>query len=117
MRIEEKKITLSFSELKITYIWIKKDLLIIVHGGDQEHIGCSVLAIPRLSLRKNGKTSASSSVLNVIGHKDEALCRELAEHAAAKYNVNVVCTGGFHCDNMNEDKIKEVVNAIKNFEV
>ncbi|MBQ6397572.1 MAG: hypothetical protein IJI06_05425 [Oscillospiraceae bacterium] len=45
------------------------------------HIGCAVLAIPRPSLKSDGSMSCTSSVLNLSGHKDETLCRLLAERA------------------------------------
>ena len=46
------------------------------------------------------------------GHKDEALCRRLAEKLCRETGRGVVCTGGFHIDNMKPEQIDEVVKAL-----
>ena len=48
----------------------------------------------------------------VTGHKDEALCRQLAERLAAAGNTTVVCSGGFHVDGITGQQIKEVQQAV-----
>lgn len=54
-----------------------------------------------------------ASVINVTGHKDEALCRYLAEKVAAAADAVTVCTGGFHIDAMTPEQIQEVQAAVK----
>ena len=117
MKIEEKiiKRQLSFSTLTIEIKLIGKDILILLSGGDKPHIGCAVLAIPSLSLRDKTKISCTSSILNVTGHKDEKICRYVAETFCQKYNSVTVCTGGFHVDNLTAEQIQEVINVC-NFE-
>ncbi len=102
---------LSFAELKIEIKSVGEDILILVIGGDKPHIGSAVLAIPRPSLRDDTEISCTSSVLNVVGHKDEKICRYLAESFCRKYNAVTVCAGGFHCDNLTPAQIQEVVDA------
>lgn len=94
--IEERhlKARLSFSELHLDLYPVEEDIAAILHGGDRPHIGCAVLAIPRPSLRDDGSASCTSSVLNVLGHKDEALCRYVAEALCKQYGGTVVCSGG-----------------------
>ena len=104
---------LSFAELEIGVRRIGDDMAVWVSGGDRPHIGCVVQAVPRLSLTGDGSRSATSSVLNLTGHKDEFLCRELAETICAAAGCTTVCTGGFHCDGMTKEKIAEVVDAVK----
>ena len=104
---------LSFAELEIGVRRIGDDMAVWVSGGDRPHIGCVVQAVPRLSLTGDGSRSATSSVLNLTGHKDEFLCRELAETICAATGRVTVCTGGFHCDGMTKEKISEVVDAAK----
>ena len=104
---------LSFAELEIGVRQIGDDMAVWVSGGDRPHIGCVVQAVPRLSLTGDGSRSATSSVLNLTGHKDEFLCRELAETICAATGRVTVCTGGFHCDGMMKEKIAEVVDAVK----
>lgn len=106
-------LTLSFSKLFIHTERVGKDLLILVRGGDRPHIGCTVLSVPRPSLTGDGSVSCTSSVVNVTGHKDEEICRYLAEKAAKKYCCTVVCTGGFHVEHMKPDEIRELMDRIK----
>lgn len=104
---------LSFSELEIGVCRIGDDIAVWLGGGDHPHIGCVVQAVPRLSLTGDGKRSATSSVLNLTGHKDEFLCRKLAETICVATGRVTVCTGGFHCDAMTKEMISEVVDAVK----
>ena len=113
--IEEKVIEkeLSFAKLTVKISRIGEDYEITIQGGEKPHIGCVVFAVPRPSLEENGKRSSTSSVLNVTGHKDEVLCRYLAEQTAAKENAVTVCCGGFHMDHITKEQIKEVKQAVK----
>lgn len=104
---------LSYTELKIEIICIGTDISIIMQGGDKPHIGSVVLAIPRISLSGDGSISCTSSVLNVNGHKDEKLCRYLAESVAAQKNVVVTCTGGFHVDGLTETQLNELLVEVE----
>lgn len=105
--------TLSFSTLTMKITRIGRDYNIILMGGQMPHIGCTVLAIPRMSLSGSGEVSVTSSVLNVIGHKDEYICRYAAEEIAKSMNAVVVCSGGFHMDHISNEQIKEVIDCVK----
>lgn len=107
-----KDIILSFSELHIEISRVGEDYSIVISGGFKPHIGCAVLSIPRTSLTGDGSISCTSSVINVLGHKDEEICRLTAEMICKKKNVAVVCAGGFHVDDIKEAQIREVVNAV-----
>ena len=104
---------LSFSDLKVDIKQIGADYRIDLHGGDRPHIGSVVLSIPRPSLTGSGEISVTSSVLNVTGHKDEQICRYLAEQTARCRNAVVVCTGGFHVDDITEEQIAEVFVGVE----
>lgn len=104
---------LTFSEITLQLTKLGEDYHILLWGGDKPHIGCTVLAVPRLSLSGDGSTSVTSSVLNVIGHKDEQLCRYLAEEIARKKRAAAVCTGGFHYENISAAQIQEVLAAVR----
>ena len=69
---------------------IGDDIVLILAGGDKPHIGCVVQAVPRPSLTNDGSISVTSSVLNLTGHKDEFLCRKLAEKRKTKKAGNSV---------------------------
>ena len=75
---------------------IGEDLVLTLSGGEKPHIGCVVQAVPRPSLSGDGTISVTSSVINLTGHKDEFLCRRLAENRCRETGKVVVCTGGVH---------------------
>lgn len=106
--IEEE---LSFGKLSVQIRQLGSDHLIAVWGGEKPHIGCTVLAVPRPSLTGDGSCSVTSSVLNVTGHKDEEICRTLAEQVARRKGTVTVCTGGFHADHIGKEQIDEVIQA------
>lgn len=104
---------MSFSHIRVEFTCLGKDYLITVQGGQCPHIGCVVLALPRPSLAEKTRMSATSSVINREGHKDEAICRLLAEALAIKKESAVVCTGGFHVDNITPEQINEVMETVR----
>lgn len=107
-----EKRNLSYSYIEVSAAWVGNDVLLCVRGGDKPHIGCTVQAIPRPSLTGDGSASVTSSVMNITGHKDEALCRRLAEQICRETGGAVTCTGGFHVDGMGREQIEEVVAAM-----
>ena len=110
--MKKHEIDLPFSKLTVEISDVGNDKMILVYGGDKPHIGCTVLSIPRDSLTGDGSISATSSVLNVIGHKDELICRAIAERIAARDNCTVVCSGGFHIDKITKEQIDALMAAI-----
>lgn len=108
--MEERIIPLSFGTLHIAVKRVGADYLLLVTGGG-EHLGCAVLAEPRKSLTGEG-ISSTSSVLNASGHKDELICRPLAERLASQREARVVCTGGFHIDNISPAQLRELDEAL-----
>ncbi|MBQ6361176.1 MAG: hypothetical protein IJJ25_08535 [Lachnospiraceae bacterium] len=105
-------IALSFSEVSLTITPVGEDIHILFSGGERPHIGCTVMAVPRESLTGDGSISVTSSVMNLTGHKDEAVCRELAEAWCRKTGRVTVCTGGFHVDNITAEQIAELMEEI-----
>ena len=101
------------SKLKVNAGKIGKDILICLEGGSAPHIGCVVQAVPRLSLTGDGSISATASVLNLTGHKDEFLCRKLAELVCGKTGYVTVCTGGFHLDRITGEQIQDVMQVVE----
>lgn len=111
----ERTITLEldFAKITIRIVKVGEDYHVTVWGGDRPHIGCTVLAIPRKSLTGNGEVSCTSSVLNVTGHKDEAVCRYIAERIAVKEEAVVACSGGIHVDGITKEQIALMMKKIK----
>lgn len=100
------------TELRLSAARIGEDLLAVLEGGSRPHIGCAVQAVARPSLRKNGERGATASVLNLTGHKDEYLCRRVAEKLCIACGVTVVCTGGVHIDDITQEQIEEIKDAV-----
>ena len=100
-------------KIEISWAWIGAELLICISGGDRPHIGSTVQSVPRSSLTGDGHCSATSSVLNITGHKDEVLCRYLAELACSSLNTVVVCTGGVHVDLASKEQLLEIQKAVE----
>jgi hypothetical protein len=71
---------------------------ITIFGGEQPHIGSVVLSTPRPSLIDEKKTSVTSSVLNVVGHKDEEVARMATEKTAIRFKVATVAAAGIYVD-------------------
>ena len=84
-----------------------------ISGGDRPHIGSTVQSVPRPSLTGDGHCSATSSVLNLTGHKDEALCRYLAELVCSSLETVVVCTGGVHVDSASKEQLLEIQKVVE----
>lgn len=110
----EMEIPISFSRAWIRITPVGRDIHILFGGGDRPHIGCTVMAVPRSSLTGDGSVSVTFSVINVTGHKDEAVCRMLAEEFCRRYNCTAVCTGGFHVDGITAEQIAELMEAVRN---
>ena len=64
------------------------------------------------SLSGDGTISVTSSVINLTGHKDEFLCRRLAENRCRETGKVVVCTGGVHMDHITGEQIEELLKNI-----
>lgn len=109
----EIKKNLTFTDICVEIRRLGSDYHILVSGGERPHIGCTVLALPRPSLDGSGRISSTASVLNVTGHKDEEVCRYLAETVSAGKNAIVVCTGGIHMDGITKEQIAEIVETMR----
>nr|WP_295480128.1 hypothetical protein [uncultured Sutterella sp.] len=81
----------------LTVIPLGADAALVLRGGDGPHGGAVVLAQARPSLTGSG-VSATSSVINRLGHKDETPARRLAEVVAAATGGAVSCACGIHIE-------------------
>ena len=86
------------------------DYTISVYGGERPHVGSVVMAIARPSLTGEGM-SATSSVLNAVGHKDEAVARMFAEAVAIEKGCTAVCSCGIHIDAITPEQLELVRQA------
>lgn len=100
-------------KINIKAITIGEDLIVIISGGDSPHIGCVTLSTPRPSLSDARVISATTSVLNLLGHKDDEVGRYVSHELSSRLNKNVVVTCGIHIDNITSEEIKITINLIK----
>ena len=93
---EHPVISLSAGRITVeaTVVRAGEDLCIVLTGGDRPHIGTVTLSVPRPSLADATRTSATTSVLNLTGHKDGEAAQYLSERLAATLGATVVVTGG-----------------------
>ena len=96
------------AEVKI----IGDDLMISVWGGTKPHIGSISVSVPRPGLKDGISMSSTSSVINLIGHKDEVVARKFSEQLAAKFNRNAIATAGVHIDDITENQINIIMQNI-----
>jgi hypothetical protein len=89
--------------------FIGEDVLVAIWGGEIPHIGAVAVAQPRPSLKDPAVTSASASVICLVGHKEDDLAKAAAEILAAALNTRVVVTAGIHWDNLAPKAIQRVV--------
>jgi len=88
---------------------IGEDVLVAIWGGEKPHIGAVAVAQPRPSLKDPEVTSASASVICLVGHKEDELVKAAAEILAAVLETHVVVTAGIHWDNLAPEAIQHVV--------
>jgi len=82
------------------------DISVCICGGTHPHIGASALGIPRPSLRDPSKPSASTSVFTVVGHKEDDLAKQAAEHLATSFGCRVSVQAGLHIDQASKRDIE-----------
>ena len=99
-------------QLEVSAALIGEDVLLCLQGGERPHLGCVVQTEPRVSLTGDGSVSATSSVFNFPGHKDEVICRWMAEKGSKELGKRGGCTGGFHKDGISEKEIREVQGSV-----
>jgi gallate decarboxylase subunit D len=91
--------------LEALVVTIGPDLLVAIGGGTHPHVGAVALAVPRPSLQNHRRTSATSSVLTLLGHKEDVTAKTVSEALAAALKRNVVVTAGIHWDNLKPEDI------------
>lgn len=94
-------------EVRCDMTQMGQDLALAVYGGDTPHVGSVVMSTARPSLTGEG-IGVTSSVINGIGHKDEAIARWFSESLAKQKICTVVCACGIHVDDITPEQIEKV---------
>src|SRR3989304_5774838 len=87
-------------KLRVYAIAIVPDQGVIVHllGGEVSHVGAVALGIPRPSLQDPARLSATSSVITVVGHKEDEIAKPLADEIARTIGRTAVVVAGIHAE-------------------
>ncbi|MDN5302141.1 MAG: hypothetical protein PWQ60_1655 [Thermoanaerobacteraceae bacterium] len=86
---------------------------IYLGGGERPHIGSVAVSQPRSSLKGDGGISCTTSVLNLLGHKDDCLAVPMAEELCRRLKQTVVVTAGVHIDNATAEDIQRFKDYCK----
>ncbi len=93
-------------------IAVGADLCVIISGGTKPHIGCGTLSIPRSSLADPNVMSATTSVFNRVGHKDDSVANYVSHVLASALNTHVVVACGIHVAAITPDEILLIQNLV-----
>jgi hypothetical protein len=74
----------------------REGLSVNLVGGDVPHIGAVAISIPRPSLARPGRLSATTSVFAVVGHKEDEIARPFATDLARTLGLTTVVVAGVH---------------------
>lgn len=88
------------------------DLSVMLFGGDRPHIGAVAVSQSRPSLQYADKTSSSTSVITLLGHKEDQLACEVASRLAVKTEATVSVACGIHLDDITPDEIRTTCQLV-----
>lgn len=98
-----------------------KDLTVVIYGGEKPHIGAVAISIPRPSLKDPQKTSTSTSVITLVGHKEDDLAKNIAEDVTRITKNITIAIVGLHIGKASLRDIEililntqKLVNRLKN---
>lgn len=92
--------------LQGTIIFFDNDDVTVVVTGGKDHIGAVSLAVPRPSLLDQKRLSATSSILTMLGHKEDELVKYVSEKMASSTGRNIVVVAGVHYDDLSLRDLK-----------
>jgi hypothetical protein len=91
-------------------VLVGEDLLCCLWGGTHPHIGAVALALPRPSIADPLVTSSTSSVLTLLGHKEDEVVKLVSERLSARLKKNVVVTAGIHWDHLDQKAVGQIMD-------
>ncbi len=99
--------------IKTSIIEIEKDIVIII-GGGKSHIGAVGISFPTASIIEKEKTTTTTSIITLPGHKDDIIAKIFSEKLSKALNRNVVAIAGIHFDNITKEEIDKIVKCSEN---
>jgi hypothetical protein len=107
MRIEKKT---GRHSIVLDASTIGRDLLVVIRGGDEHHIGAVSIAYPAKSPSR-ADISVSLNSITVPGHKDYLVANSAAEKICRALGVVITVVVGIHMDNASPDEIEGAVKT------
>jgi hypothetical protein len=101
--------------IEFTSVAMGNDLCVVIAGGELPHLGAVAVAQARPSLQDKTKTSATTSVITLLGHKEDVVASRVAHTLAARLNKNVVVCCGIHVDDIRPDEMEFVDGAVRRY--
>lgn len=100
------------TKLRLEVMMVGDDVVVLVNGGEF-HVGSVAIGLPRPSLEDPGRVSSTTSIFNIVGHKDDFLAKPLADELAAETERTIVVVAGFHLPGITPTEINEVLENVK----
>lgn len=97
----EHRIGSGKTALQYEIIFLGKDILIIIGGGDI-HIGCTAIG-----------DKGSISSYTAAHHRDDVLAISLAQEVSKYFSCICTVVAGFHLDSITKDDIQKVIKNEK----
>jgi gallate decarboxylase subunit D len=90
-------------------VWLEKkkvghDLLYILGGGEQPHLGGVVICQPE----------NIPQIIRLGTHHDHVVLEPIAKRACEKYHATCIAVGGIHIDDATKDEIDMIIANCKN---
>ncbi|MDR2295636.1 MAG: hypothetical protein LBD95_02465 [Clostridiales Family XIII bacterium] len=82
------------------------DVQLYIGGGERSHIGGVAVSLPRESLDGSGRASCTTSVYNLLGHKDDGPAVMFAEAFCEKFACVAVASAGIHLDGARPEDVE-----------
>lgn len=110
--IEQRSFQAGDGRFRITMLVTitEEGLVAQIFGGEKSHVGAMALSLPRPGLADPEKVSCNTTVVPLVGHKDDEIAKPVAEEIAKTWGNPVVVVAGVHVDNAGKKDIEELVN-------
>jgi hypothetical protein len=95
--------------LRLVCVPMGRDLAVTLDGGDRAHIGAVAVSQARPSHAPGGGTSATTSVIALLGHKEDDLARSVASRLASELDATVCVACGIHLEGARPEELTEVL--------
>ncbi|MFZ5812905.1 MAG: hypothetical protein ACOY4F_12760 [Thermodesulfobacteriota bacterium] len=98
--------------LTISAMLMGDDLWVALAGHGRPHIGAVAVSRPRPSPDGAGTTTATTSVLAVVGHKEDQIARRMAARLASTLGAVVIVSCGIHLEGASERTTENITETV-----